>query len=327
MKDCPQEIRFQGFPVSEGIAIGTPFFLNSEEKNIPCFPITTGEVDGEIARYRDALFSSREDLKRIQKDLELEGSTEAVMIIDSHIMMLEDPLMTNHMEEKIRQMMQNTESVFHSVLTDFEQRFCRSNDTFFQQRFLDIMDIAKRVLGHLCPIERPFSFGELPLQSIVFAKELVASQTATANASRISAFVTQAGGGNSHAALIARAKGIPFVACIDILSLMQIPVFCVIVDGQSGEIILNPSFETLEKYKHRKTCLKTSQQVLQKEVHYDAETMDGCSVQVFSNIGHLSDLDNLELTGTAGVGLLRTEYLFFITVSFSLRKKINIKFI
>src|SRR5580692_7944779 len=69
-----QEMRFQGFPVSEGIAIGPAFFMHSEERKIPCFPIAVTEVDSEITRYRHALFSSREDLKRIQKDLELEGS-------------------------------------------------------------------------------------------------------------------------------------------------------------------------------------------------------------------------------------------------------------
>ena len=305
-----EEMRFQGFPVSEGIAIGPAYFLHSEERKIPCFPITAGEVDNEIARYRHAIFSSREDLKRIQKDLELEGSAEAVMIIDAHIMMLEDPLMTHHMEDKIRQMMQNTESVFQSVLTDYEKRFSQRSDTFFQQRFLDIMDIAKRILSHLCPFDS-FSLAEIPPQSIVFAKELVPSHTATAHASHIGAFVTQSGGGNSHAALIARAKGIPYVACIDILSLKMILAECVIVDGQTGEVILNPSSETLERYKHRKTRLKTSQQLLQKEVHYDAETMDGCLVQVFANVGHINDLDNLEQLGSEGVGLLRTEYLFF----------------
>src|SRR5690242_11034734 len=110
MEESSQEMRFQGFPVSDGIAIGVPYFLHPEERNIPTFPITIGEVDEEIARYRRALFSSREDLKRIQRDLDREGSSEAVTIIDAHILMLEDPLMTTHIEEKIRQMLQNTES-------------------------------------------------------------------------------------------------------------------------------------------------------------------------------------------------------------------------
>lgn len=306
-----QEVRVRGCPVSEGIAIGPAFFLNIEEKHIPSFPITAGEVEAEIARYRDALSSSREDLRNIQKSLEREGSAETVMIIDSHIMMLEDPMLTHSVESEIRQKKQNSESVFHTLLSDYEQRFSQNSDAFFQQRFLDILDISRRILGHLCPMNPSFSFDSLMDQSVIFAKELAPSYTATAHGSKVSAFVTQTGGGNSHAALIARAKGIPFVACIDIVALKTLYIELVIVDGQTGEVILNPTPSTLEQYKHRKTCLKTSQQLLQREVHYEAETMDGCFVQVFANIGHITDLEHIDQLGSDGVGLLRTEYLFF----------------
>ncbi len=305
-----KEVWLQGFPVSEGIAIGVPFFLNPEEDQIPEFPITMGEVDDEIARYRRALFSSREDLKRLQKDLVCEGSDDAVSIIDSHIQMLEDPLITTHMEERIRQMLQNTESVFHSVIRDYEMRYRQGSDAFFQQRLVDVMDLAKRVLRHLCP-KGKVPLPEIPFNSIVFANELIPSYTAAAQTSRVHAFVTQAGGGNSHAALIARAKGIPYVVCPDMRRFEQMPCLSVIVDGQTGDIILNPSQLTLKKYQQKKTCLKTSYQLLQKELQYETETMDGCPVRVLANIGHLNDLNDLTQVGADGVGLFRTEYLFF----------------
>ncbi len=310
MKEHPEEHRFQGFPVSEGIAIGIPFFLHHEEELIPEFPITIGEVDDEIARYRRALFSSREDLKRLQSDLVQEGSSDVITIIDAHIQMLEDPMMTVQMEEKIRQMLQNTESVFHSVMSDYESRFSRKNDAFFQQRLIDVMDLAKRVLGHLCPKEK-VSIDDIPFNSVVFAQDLIPSYSAAAHVSRVSAFVTQGGGGNSHAALIARAKGIPYVSCIDIQAIRQISCATVIVDGQTGDVILNPRPETLIKYQQRKTSLKTSLQILQKELQYDTETIDGFPVRVYANIGHLNDIDSLAQAGADGVGLFRTEYLFF----------------
>ncbi|MBS0651977.1 MAG: phosphoenolpyruvate--protein phosphotransferase [Verrucomicrobia bacterium] len=310
MKEHLKEYRFKGFPVSEGIAIGIPFFLTQEEEQIPEFPITIGEVDDEIARYRKALFSSREDLRRLQSDLVHEGSTDVITIIDAHIQMLEDPMMTTQMEEKIRQMLQNTESVFHSVMSDYETRFSRSSDAFFQQRLIDVMDLAKRVLGHLCPNDK-VSISDIPFNSVVFAQELIPSYSAAAHVSRVSAFVTQGGGGNSHAALIARAKGIPYVSCVDISAIRQVPCQCVIVDGQTGDVIVNPGPETLGKYQQRKTSLKTSLQILQKELQYDAETIDGFPVRVYANIGHLNDLDSLSQAGADGIGLFRTEYLFF----------------
>ena len=305
-----EEIVIQGVPVSDGIAIGTPFFLHPAEKEIPEFSITMKEVDGEIERYRSALFSSREDLQQIQRSLAEEASQDAATIIETHIQMLDDPLMTEHMEEKIRQSLQNSESVFNSVITDYEKRFSRHTDTCFQERLLDVMDLANRVLGHLCP-STGSSLLDVPFNSIVFAKELIPSYTATAESSRVSAFVTHTGGGNSHAALIARAKGIPYVACVDVSALQNIPTRCVIVDGQAGEVIFNPSPQTLEKYKQRRTCLKTSFQLLQKEMQYDSETTDGCSIQVFANIGNIGDLDNIQQYAPEGIGLFRTEYLFF----------------
>lgn len=305
-----EEILIRGFPVSEGIAIGVPFFLQPFEKEIPEFPITLKEVDNEIARYRNALFSSREDLTQLRDNLVMEAQETAATIIDSHISMLDDPLMTIHMEERIRQMLQNPESVFQSVISDYEKRFSQTTNSFFQERLVDVMDLAKRVLGHLCPF-KGCSLSTVPFNSIVFAKELIPSHTASAEHSRVSAFVTQFGGGNSHAALIARAKGIPYVACIDIAAFQDLSSRCAIVDGQTGDVIFNPTPSTLEKYKQRKTRLKTTLQLLQKELQYDAETMDGCSIQVFANIGNISDLDNIQQLGAEGVGLLRTEYLFF----------------
>lgn len=310
--DEQKEILIKGFPVSEGIAIGIPFFLQPEpvEESIPQFPITLKEVDEEIERYRSALFSSRQDLTQLRKDLAEEASDDAATIIDTHIQMLEDPLMTVHMEEKIRQTLQNSESVFQSVMTDYKKRFSQKTDAFFQERLADVMGLAKHVLGHLCP-SNGTSLLNVPFNSVVFAKELIPSMTASVQNVRVSAFVTQSGGGNSHAALIARSKGIPYVASVDIDMLKNISSKCVIVDGQIGEVIFNPSPLTLEKYKQRKTCIKTTLQILQKEMQYGAETIDGCSIKVFANIGNMDDLENIQQFGAQGVGLFRTEYLFF----------------
>ncbi len=305
-----EEIVVRGFPVSEGIAIGIPFFLSPMKEEIPEFSITMKEVDGEIERYRSAIYSSREDLQLLRKNLAEEAAEDAATIIDTHIQMLDDPLITDHMEDKIRQTLQNSEAVFHSVMTDYERRFTQRTDAFFQDRLIDVMDLANRVLGHLCPSKGHSLLG-IPFNSVVFARELIPSHTASAESTRVCAFVTQSGGGNSHAALIARAKGIPYVACVDVNAYQNIPSRCVIVDGQAGEVIFNPRPKTLDKYKLRKTRLKTSLQLLQKELQYDAETIDGCSVQVFANIGNMSDLENLQQYGAEGIGLFRTEYLFF----------------
>ena len=304
-----KEIHIKGAPVSEGIAIGIPIFLSSEGEEFPEFPISTGEVESEIARYRQALLSSRKDLKRLQEDLTQEGSSEIASIIETHIEMLDDPLMTTHMESKIREMLKNTESVFHTVIHDYEQRFSETPDGFFKQRLSDVRDLSQRVLRNLCDSDR-VSFDAIPQDAIVFAKELIPSDTASIQASRISAFVTQSGGGTSHAALIARAKGIPYVSSVSMEVLEKAKGSCVIVDGLTGDIILNPSMDTIEKYeKLRKRLMKQYQQ-LEKEKDLPPETLDGYRVELFANINNVGDLELAHHHFAAGIGLFRSEYLF-----------------
>jgi phosphotransferase system enzyme I (PtsI) len=304
-----KEIRLQGAPVSEGIAIGVPFFLSAaQEEVIPEFPIAIGEVDDEIARYRKALFSSREDLELLQSDLAHEGSLDAVSIIGTHIQMLEDPLITTDMEDRIRQMRQNTESVFRSAMNEFEERFLKAADPFFQQRLVDVVDVSKRILGHLGQKQK-MALADVPGGAIVFTRELIPSHTASVRASSVGAFVTQIGGGHSHAALIARAKGIPYVANIDVQFLHAQQGEMVIVDGMTGDVIFNPTPKTLEKYQILKKRLTSNYQQLKKEVHLAAKTRDGCPIQVLANVGVLGDLEELEGQGAEGIGLFRTEYL------------------
>lgn len=304
-----KEIHIKGAPVSEGIAIGIPVFLSSDGEDVPEFPISTGEVENEIARYRQALSSSREDLKKLQEDLNQEGSSEIASIIGTHIEMLDDPLMTTHMESKIREMLKNTESVFHTVIHDYEQRFSETPDGFFKQRLSDVRDLSQRVLRNLCDSDK-VSFDAIPQDAIVFAKELIPSDTASIQATRISAFVTQSGGGTSHAALIARAKGIPYVSSVSMEVLEKAKGSCVIVDGLTGDIILNPSTDTLKKYENLRKRLMKQYQQLEKEKDLPSETLDGYRVEIFANINNLGDLELAHHHFAVGVGLFRSEYLF-----------------
>lgn len=306
-----KEIYLKGAPVSEGIAIGVLVFLpHSEKSDIPEFPITTGEVEGEIARYRRALSSSRDDLKKLQASLAREGSEEVVSIIDTHIQMLEDPLMTTDMERKIKEMLKNTESVFQVVVTDYQKKFSQAPDSFFQQRMVDVKDLSQRVLRNLCQPQKAV-FDEIPPNSIIFAKELIPSDTASIQASQVGAFVTEKGGGEtSHVALIARAKGIPYVASIDIAALQNAQSKCVIVDGLTGDIILNPSHTTLKRYEKLKHRLRKRYQRLEKDNHLPSETIDGYPIQIFANINSIEDVDLIHYHKASGVGLFRSEYLF-----------------
>ncbi len=306
-----EEIHIKGAPVSDGIAIGFPVFLAYQpEEYIPEFPISMGEVEGEIERYRQALSSSRDDLRHLQKVLAEEGSNDAVSIVETHIQMLDDPLITTQMEEKIREMLKNTESVFHSVIEGLEELFSRHPDAFFREKLGDVRDLSNRVLKNLAPIEK-MAVEDIPPNSIIFARDLIPSDTASMQASRVTAFVTQTGGGTSHAALIARSKGIPYVASIDVDTLERARGSCVIVDGQTGDIIINPSSNTLAKYENLKNRLTLQYQQLEQDRNVPCETKDGYPIQLYANINGLNDIDLVHHHGAKGIGLFRSEYPVF----------------
>lgn len=311
MDDVLNEIILKGAPISGGIAIGTLYFIEGlQEEIVPEFSIPSAEVEKEIGRYRRAITSSREDLHDLQRFLAKEGSTEAVSIIDTHIQMLEDPFMTTFMEKKIRQRMKNTETVFRSVMSDYEKEFSKVKDTFFKQRLLDVKDLSQRILRNLHP--KKFLDGKkIPENSIIFTKELIPSSSAQASKWQVRGFITEIGGTTSHAALIARSKGIPYVANISIDALYPLKGSPVIIDGRTGGIIVNPKEETLKAYQEKLEDHPPPSDNKQDSTDEGTHTTNGVKVDVYANIENLSDLDLLASHNAEGIGLFRSEFLFF----------------
>lgn len=316
------EIHIKGAPVIGGIGIGHLYFWDEVDDSVPEFPITSGEVEGEIARYRRALLTSREDLKRLQEILASEGSDSAFSIIGTHIQMLDDPMMTSHMEEKIREMMKNTETVFQSVVADYEAKFLQSPDAFFQQRFADVRDLSKRVLANLS-MKTSLSLKEIPFNSIIVAKELGPSAIASIQASRVSAFVTHRGGTTSHTAVIANEKNASYVYSVDPKELEKARDRYVIVDGETGEIILNPSKATLAKYERLKDRLTQQSLLLEEEKEGPVQTVDGYPISLYANINTLNDLDLMHHHHCLGVGLFRSEISFLKAKEFCLSEEMQ----
>ena len=305
------EIQLKGVSISDGIAIGNLFMLEGiEHQNIPRFSISNREVDYEIQRYRKAISSSKEDLFRLQDSLAQEDSIEGITIVDTHIQMLQDPYMTTMMEDRIRQMLYNTESVFEGAMLDYEKQFERVDDAFFRQRLTDVRDLSSRILKHLSPHFRP-SFQTLPADSIIVARELGLSDTAEAPKSKVKAFISQLVSHTSHSAMIARSKRIPCVGSIDMSIFSSFQNKKVIVDGGAGIVIINPSEQTLKKYalkieESNQAKISISQDNTAKSI-----TKDGYKIGVMANIEHIEDVRLFRDHKADGVGLFRSEYLFF----------------
>jgi len=310
------EIRLRGVPICRGIAIGKPFFFKIEEDEIPEFAIHPTDIDGEISRYFDAIARSKEDVLKLQQKLKKDCILEAAAIIDSHLQIMQDPLLTRNVEDKIRETKKNAEHVFKEIISQYQKKFQSIPDPLIRERFKDLQDISNRVMGYLRENVR-VTLADVPPNSIVFSEELTASDTAEANVRCVSAFITASGGPTSHAAIVAKAKGIPYVTDVMFNHLIELEKDCtVIVDGRTGEIIFSPSKDSLTAYRRLKRQLSGQIRHLHKSRELPSETIDGYQIKLSANIDMIKEIDTFHLNGGAGIGLFRSEYIFISNDSF-----------
>lgn len=303
-----KEIRLRGTPICWGVAIGVPYIYRPIQEALPNFTVRTDQVEGEIERYRGAIRESEKELKKLKGKLEEEGASEGAAILDSHLEMMKDPSLTAEVEEEIRSTKRNTEQVFQKAITEYTNKFERIEDPFFKERVGDLHDVAHRILKRLHST-RNHSLLDVPKHAIIFAEQLTPSEAAEAQSPRIGAFVTRTGGETAHAAIIAKAKGIPYVSRIDYDQVERHIDKPLIVDGRTGEVILNPSPETLEHYQLLKKELDGQDAEFKQLGLYAAETVDGYQVSLSANAEMAHEVELIEQYGGDGIGLFRSEYI------------------
>jgi phosphoenolpyruvate-protein phosphotransferase (PTS system enzyme I) len=304
-----EEILLKGFPICRGIAIGKAFVFSFVEDNIPNFIIALDDIELEVQRYRKAVMRSKEEILKLRKELESEKIVEGAAILEAHQQIMQDPLLTLEVEKQIRLTRRNAEYVFHSVIKQYQKKFSMITDPFFRERFKDLQDISRRVMGCLLLSIR-FSLADIPEDSIIFAHDFSPADVAEASHVKASALVAQTGSATSHAAIVAKAKGIPYVANIDFERIHLHEDTLVIVDGCKGEIVINPLPETLKCYQSLYDNLHSHLEKLDEMNQLQAETFDGYKIRVSANIDMLNETESLHRYGGNGVGLFRSEYIF-----------------
>lgn len=310
-----QEITLHGLPLSHGIAIGIPHFFSYHEDEVPEYSIEPESIQSEIQRYRLSLEACRKDLRRLQIQMDTEGAIEASTILDTHLQIMRDPLLTEMVEDEIRKIKRNAEFVFHKLVDAYNKRFQAITDPFFRERSKDLKDIARRIMGDLKQCMR-HSFADIPANSIVILHDLASSDAAEAKSETIGAFVAAIGTPTSHAAIVAKAKGIPYVANFDIARIEAAKNQVIIVDGRTGDVILDPSPKTLKYYKALQNDLSLQYELLEKTASLEASTTDGHRIKLSANVEMVSELEKLHHYGSDGIGLFRSEYIFLTKQSF-----------
>lgn len=304
-----EEVILKGVPICRGIAIGKPFFLNRSNFTIFEMCIPPAYVQREIQRYRDALTRSKQDIKRLQKQLEMESAVEGILILEAQLEMLQDPLLTTEIEKEIQKNKKNVEFVFQQALLKFQERFQSIEDPFFAERFKDLQDLSHRIFSYLHESGN-LSLNDVPPHSVVCVQELTASDAASAHTFCVSAFVTENGGSTSHAAIVAKAKRIPYVTHVDLQIVQEHVHHPIIVDGRTGTLILSPSEQTLQHYEQLQDRMHHQFKNLEKVTSWPAQTFDGYSIRLCANLDMTHEIDLIRELGGEGIGLFRSEYIF-----------------
>lgn len=293
---------FNGIPVNKGIAIGILKMSSSKVIGISERQLTFDQIDGEIKRYRMALEKSRLDIQELKGSYEKINNKVITSILDTHLQMLSDPLLVENVENKIREVKKNSETVVESVLTECKQKISCIGNSFFKDRTQDINDVHKRVLGHLLePQNLPDTFmGNIILcGSEIMPSELIGSDK------NIVAIISEKEGVCSHTAIIAKSKGIPYISRVK-FSDIHIEHQVVIVDADEGKIIVNPYSNTLEYYLKKQSSVKRSDF---EQKSFFATTLDGYNINISANADSSDEINTILEEGGNGVGLFRSEYL------------------
>lgn len=302
---------YRGFPASPGIARGPALlFFDDEEVVTPNFALAEEDLDGEWARLLVAVEKAKSEVKVLRdRALDVAGEDQAA-IFDAHLLMLSDPDLFENVERRLRSSLRNIERVLIDVEAEFVDRLSGVEDPQLQERVADIQDVSRRILGNLLHAER-ITLAKLDHDVIVIARDLLPSDMMNMDRERVLAIVTEAGGKTSHVAILARAFEMPAVLGVgEALDAIKADT-PLIVDGTSGIVIADPDEAAGARAEATRTREAEKTRELAGLRDLPAETKDGVHVLVMANIEVPDEADAVLPHGADGVGLFRSEFLFF----------------
>lgn len=298
--------KLRGIPASPGLAVGCVCFWNDPEA-IPRYRIKPARAGDELKRLDAALVLSRQQIAGIKQRVEKELGPEEAAIFSAHNLLLDDHSFYARIEKKLINQNLNLEAVVEDVIEEMVQIFLKISNHYLRERADDYRDIGRRLLENLMSSQRQCAIAEGE-QIIMVARELMPSDTVHFPRKQVGAFITEQGGISSHAAILARSLRIPAVASVPhILTQLQ-GGEKVLVDGNQGIIIIDPTPEQIEHA--REDTRNRSTISLQVRAAQAAGTRDGVEVYLSANLTREVEAEEARRLGALGVGLLRTEFLF-----------------
>ena len=298
---------YKGIAGSEGIGIGTVVLIEEHEINIETKRVE--ETGAEIERLQNAIEKFVADTNVMAEKMDITVGKKDADILRGHIQMLQDPMIEEQISALIISEKITAEMAVDQVLEQTAEMFSQIPDELLQQRATDFRDIKTRMLKILLGIE-DVDISQVPAGTVIVARDLTPSMTAGINPENIEGILTEVGGRTSHSAILARAMEVPAVLSIENICSIVKNGDKVVLDGTSGEAILNPDDETVEKFKKMYSDYQNEKALLKEYAGKPSQTKDGVKVELVCNIGKPADANKAVECDGEGIGLFRTEFLF-----------------
>lgn len=299
--------QLSGIAASDGIAIAKAYRF--VQPDLTFTKTTVQDIEAEQQRLAAALAKAEQELVAIQQQTVEKFSAEEAAIFEAHLLVLKDPELIGPIKQKMADEAVNAEYALHDVSTMFVTLFESMDDEYMSARASDIKDVTNRILAHLLGVHIP-NPSHINEQVIIVANDLTPSETAQLDRNFVLGFITDIGGRTSHSAIMARSLEIPAVVGAGTATSTIQDGDQLIVDGLSGQVIVNPTADVMAEYEEKAQNYRTQQAEWSTLVNEQTLSKDGVHVELAANIGSPSDLDSVLRHGAEGIGLYRTEFLY-----------------
>mgnify|MGYP002843734399 CR=1 FL=1 len=304
------EKMLRGIPASQGVSRSRVVLLDRTSIDPVKRSINETDSEKEDDRLQSSIAETRRQITTMQDRLrEAMGAKEA-LIFDSHLLLLEDPILLEEVSRYIREDMVSAEYAFYQASEKYAKALAKVEDSYLSERAADIRDVTQRVLSNLMDRPTNTKLANLTEPCIVAAHDLTPTDTAMLDPAMVLGFLTKVGSRTSHTAILARSLRIPAVIGLGEAIRELHSEQSVLIDGFNGFVIIEPSDQTLFEYGQlveRQTSIEENLEIIHDDA---AETRDGQRIILSANIERVDDIESVRQSGATGVGLFRTEFLF-----------------
>jgi len=298
-----------GLGASSGIVIGRAYLVERLKVRLPQKRILSEQVKGEVGRFLKAIQQSKDQLVEIKEKILDPEVRKHAFILDVHLMILNDQMLIQDTMDTIRKRKVNAEWGLDLTLEKLDTAFKAIEDEYLRERRSDLHYVAARIFRNLLG-KKHDDITKIKGKVIVVAHDLSPADTLQMNLKHVAGFITDIGGKVSHTAILSRSLGIPAVVGLEIATSLVNGGDLLVIDGDTGEVVINPTEEVSQSFLERNRRVKTMEREVLKYASLPAETRDGVRIRLQANIEMVEEIASARAHGAEGIGLYRTEILY-----------------